>query len=55
MGELGGGYGPAEEVALSFRTTLGLKVSPLFSRFDALGNHEVLEALCHVNYGADDS
>jgi hypothetical protein len=33
---------------------LGLKVGPLFSRFDALGNHEMFEALCHVNYGADD-
>ena len=54
MRELGGGQGPAEKVALSFRTTLGLQVSSLFSRFDALSNHELLEALCHVNYGADD-
>src|ERR1700693_5797890 len=54
MGESGCGKGRAEEVALSFRATLGLKICPLFSRFDALRNHEVLEALSHVNYGADD-
>src|SRR6266700_470727 len=54
MGKLCDGQGPAEEVALSFRTALGLKVSPLFLRFDALGNHEVLEALPHANYGAYD-
>src|ERR1700674_2093279 len=54
MGKLGGGQGPAEEVALSFRTVLGLKVGPLFLRFDALSNHEMLEALSHVNYGAHD-
>src|SRR5713226_3424043 len=54
MRKLCGCQGPAEEVALSFRATLGLKVGPLFLRFDALGNHEVLEALSHVNYGAHD-
>src|SRR5437016_12754742 len=54
MRKLCGCQGPAEKVALSFRTELGLKVGPLFSRFDALGNHEVLEALSHVNYGAHD-
>ncbi len=54
MGKLCGCQGPAEEVASSFRATLGLKVSPLFSRFDTFGNHEVLEALAHVNYGAHD-
>jgi len=41
VGELGGGQGPAEEVSLSFRTILGLKIYPLFSRFDALGNQEI--------------
>ena len=54
MGKLCGAQGTAEEVALSFRATLGLKVGPLFLCFDALGNHEVLEALSHVNYGAHD-
>src|SRR2546430_4851865 len=54
MRKLCGCQGPAEKVALSFRTELGLKVGPLFSRFDALGNHEVLEALSQVNYGAHD-
>src|SRR6266849_148054 len=54
MGKLCGAQGPAEEVALSFRATLGLKVGSLFLRFDALGNHEVLEALSHVNYGPHD-
>jgi len=48
------GQGSAEEVALSFCATLGLKVCPLFLSFDALGNHEVFEALSHVNYGAHD-
>jgi hypothetical protein len=41
MGKLCGAQGAAEEVALSFRATLGLKVGPLFLRFDVLGNHEV--------------
>jgi len=54
MGKLFGGQGPAEEVALSFCATLALKVGPLFLRFDALGNHEVLEALSHMDYGAHD-
>src|SRR5260370_30175811 len=54
MGKLCGSQGPAEKVALSFRATLGLKVGPLLLRFDTLGNHEVLEALSHVNYGAHD-
>jgi hypothetical protein len=54
MGKLCGGQGPAEEEALSFCATLGLKVGPLFLRFNALGNHEVLEALSHVNYSAHD-
>jgi hypothetical protein len=52
MGELGGCQRSAEEVALSFRAVLGLKVRPLFFGFDALGNHKVLEALSHVNDGA---
>jgi len=54
LGELGGGQGPAEELALSFRAALGLKVGPLFWRFDALGNHQVLEALSHANDRAHD-
>src|ERR1017187_4127685 len=54
MGEIGSSQGRAEEIALSFRAMLGLKVCPLFSRFDALGYHQVPEALSHVNYGADD-
>src|SRR5437016_2358151 len=54
MGKLFGDQGPAEEVALSFCAKLGLKVCPLFLCFDALGNHEVLEALSHVNYSAHD-
>src|SRR6266852_2516040 len=54
MRKLCSGQGAAEQVALSFRATLGLKVGPLFLRFDAFGNHEVLEALSHVNYGAHD-
>src|SRR5882762_2096262 len=54
MRKLCGGQGSAEKVALSFRATLGLKVGPLFLRFDALGNHEVLQTLSHVNYGAHD-
>ena len=40
---------PAEEVPLSFLTMVGLKVRPLFLRFDALGDHNVLEALSHAN------
>ena len=40
---------PAEEVPLSFLTMAGLKVGPLFLRFDALGDHHVLEALSHAN------
>ena len=52
MGELGGGQGPAEEVALSFRAMLGLQKGPLLLGFDALGHHEVLEALPHANYRA---
>jgi hypothetical protein len=54
MRKLCSGQGSAEEVALSFCATLRLKVCPLFLRFDALGTHEVLEALSHVNYGAHD-
>src|SRR6266404_4895649 len=52
MGKLCGGQGPAEEVALSFRTVMGLKECALLLRFDALGNHALLEVLAHVNYGA---
>ncbi len=52
--KLGRGQGPAEEVALSFRTALGLQVCLLFSRFNALDNHELLEALSHVNDDAHD-
>src|ERR1700730_3079576 len=54
MGKVCGGQGPAEEVALSFGTVLGLKECELFLRFDALGNHAQLEGLAHVNYGAHD-
>jgi hypothetical protein len=54
LGRLFGGQGLAEEVALSFCATLVLKVCSLFLRFNALGNHQVLEALSHVNYGAHD-
>ncbi len=54
MGKLRGCQGPAEELALTLRATLGLKVCPLFLRFDTFGNHEVLESLSHVNYGAHD-
>src|ERR1700719_61547 len=52
MGKLSGGYGPAEEVALSFRAMLTLKICPLLLRFDPFGDHDVLEALSHVNDGA---
>src|ERR1700676_1290294 len=54
MGKLRGGQGPAEEVALSFCTVLGLKECELFVSFDALGNHALLEILAHINYGAHD-
>src|SRR5580704_9015220 len=52
MRKLCSGQGRAEEVALSFRTVLGLKECELFLRFDALGNHALLEVLAHINYGA---
>ncbi len=54
MGKLGGVQGPAEEVALSFCTVLGLEECELFLRFDALGNHPLLEVLAHINYGTHD-
>src|SRR5580658_4010379 len=54
MRKLCSGQRSAEEVALSFCATLALKVGPLFLRFDALGNHEVFEALSHVNHSAHD-
>src|SRR5882762_1896313 len=54
MGKLCRGHGPAEQVALSFRTVLGLKVCALCLGFDALGNYQVLEALSHANDGAHD-
>src|SRR5580704_11358147 len=54
MRKLCSGQGSAEEVALSFCATLGLKVCPLFLSFDALGNHEVFEALSHVNHSPHD-
>ena len=54
MGKLCGGQGPAEEVALSFRAVMGLKECALFLRFDALGNHALLEVFAHINYGAHD-
>ena len=40
---------PPEEVPLSFLIMVGLKVGPLFLRFDALGDHNVLEALSHAD------
>jgi hypothetical protein len=54
MGKLRGGQGPAEEVALPFRTVVGLKECELFLSFDTLGNHALLEVFAHVNYGAHD-
>ena len=54
FGELGGGQRVAEEVALSFSTVLALKEFELLPRFDSLGNHALIEALAHANYGADD-
>src|ERR1019366_8059463 len=54
MGEFCGGHGVAEEVALSFRTVLGLKESELLLRFNALGNHALLQVLAHINYGTND-
>jgi hypothetical protein len=53
LGELCGGQRPAEEAALSFRTVPGPKEGELFRRFDALGNHPLLEVLAHINYGGD--
>src|SRR6266404_2943824 len=41
MGKLGGVQGPAEAVALSFCTVLGLEECELFLRFDAFGELEV--------------
>lgn len=38
IGTLCGRHGLAEEIALSFGTRLGLKIGPLFLRFDALSN-----------------
>src|ERR1700732_5370443 len=52
MLKLSGGQRPAEEIALSFRTVVSLKECALLLRFDALGNHALLEVLAHVNYGA---
>jgi hypothetical protein len=54
MGKLCGGQGPAEEVALPFSAVLDLKECQLFLRFDALGNHALLEVFAHINYGAHD-
>src|ERR1700723_3138331 len=54
LGELCGGHGPAEEVALAFRTVVGPKECELFLCFDAFGNHALLEVLAHINYGAHD-
>jgi hypothetical protein len=54
MGKLCGGQRPAEEVPLSFRAAVGLKECELFVRFDAFGNHALLEVLAHINDGADD-
>jgi hypothetical protein len=42
-----------EEVALSLRTVLALKEAELFSRFDALGNHALLEVPAHADGGDD--
>src|SRR5580704_13859841 len=54
MGKLCGGQGPAKEVALSFRTVPGLKECELLLRFDAFGNHALLEVPAHINDGAYD-
>src|ERR1022692_2701163 len=54
MGKFRGAHGLAEQVALSFLTVLGLKECELFLRFDALGNHALLEVLAHIEYGAHD-
>ena len=54
MGELCGGHGPAEEVALAFGAVVGPKEFELFLCFDAFGNHTLLEVLAHINYGAHD-
>src|SRR6202795_600289 len=54
MRKLCSGQGSAKEVSLPFCAPLGLQVCPLFLRFDALGNHKVLETLSHVNYSAHD-
>src|ERR1700683_571002 len=54
MGNLCGGNGLAEEVALSFHTVPGLEECELLLCFDALGNHALFKVLAHINYGADD-
>ena len=43
MRKLRGGQGLAEEVALSFRTVVGLKECELFLSFDTLCNQPLLE------------
>src|ERR1700675_1560059 len=53
MRKFGCGQRWAEEEALSFRAAVGPKVGPLLLRFYALGNHDMLETLAHINYGAD--
>jgi hypothetical protein len=45
LSELGGGHGAAKKVALSFRAVPRLKKPELFLRFDALGDHPLLEIL----------
>src|SRR3977135_36590 len=54
MGKLCSSQRPAEEVALPFRTVVGLKECELFLSFDTLGNHALLEVFAHINYGAHD-
>jgi hypothetical protein len=49
LGELCGVYWAAEEVALSFGALLGLKKCSLVLGFDALGDHQMFEALSHAN------
>jgi len=54
VGKLCGGQTPAEEVALSFQTVVGLKERELFLSFDTLCNHALFKVFAHINYGAHD-
>jgi len=44
--KLWSGQGPAEEVALPFRTVVGLKECELHLRFDTVGNYALLKGFC---------